>query len=192
MFLNDPYGIHVHQNYVFVCDTKDHRVRVLDLELNHCFDISGIQEPMDITYFKGLYFVTSRKINYGEIVILDINFANKRSTCASITKADKTNFGRRIRGICANDKYLYVTERGHQDKPQQGGRILCLEYEDLHTLKCVSVFTTKDSHLPIDIACDDDNEIYYSVADKENKKYFVAKLVHHPRGTLKDNEVIYP
>ena len=57
--LNDPCGIHVHQNYVFVCDIKDHRVRVLGLELNPYFDIPYIHEPMDITHFKGLYFVTS-------------------------------------------------------------------------------------------------------------------------------------
>ena len=196
-FLNDPYGIYVHQNYVLVCDAKDHRVRVLNLELNHCFDIPDIQGPMDITYFKGLYFVTSRQFRSGAIVILKIDFLNKRYTPAFITNADKTKFCRRIRGISTNDKYLYVAERGHPHMPQYGGRILCLEHEEItyppwYKLKCVSEFQTQDNtHLPMDIVCDSENTIYYSAEDNVNRKYLVAKLVHHQKGIMSGNEVIY-
>ena len=196
VFVNDPYGIHVHQDYVFVCDTKDHRVRVLDLELNHCFDIPDIQEPMDITYFDGLYFVTSRYLHFGAIVILHIDFSSKKYTCAFIKNADNTHFGRTIRGICANDEFLYVTERGHPFIPQYGGRILCLELQKIpcrpwYQLKCVCEFTTQENtHLPIDIACDSDDVIYYSAEDKVKKIHFVGKLVHYPRGEMSRNEII--
>ena len=201
-FLNDSYGIHVDENNVFICSAMDNCVRVLDLELNPLFFIPHIEKPMDITYFKGLYFVISRQQRSGAIVILDIDFHNKKYTSALITNADGNRFGERIRGICANDKYLYVAERGNPSAPQQGGRILCLKYEGMpfplslwqkHELRCVSVFTPEENpHLPIDIACGSDNTIYYSAKNTENNEYFVAKLVEHPKGTINGYEVIYP
>ena len=59
--LNDSYGIHVDKNNVFVCSAMDNGVHVLDLELNPRFFIPHIEKPLDITYFEGLYFVTSRQ-----------------------------------------------------------------------------------------------------------------------------------
>ena len=192
---NEPYGILVHQDYVLVCSSKDYCVCVLDLELNFCFDILELGQPMDITYFNHLFFVTTRKENCGEIVILDIDFGNEMGTPTFITNADNTKFGERIRGICASDKYLYVTERGHRNKKKDGGRILCLKYENMpsHKLKCVSEFKTPNNkHLPVDIACDENDIIYYSVEDEVNYQYSVAKLVHNPRGIMSGNKVIYP
>ena len=202
-FLNDSYGIHVDENNVFVCSAMDNGVHVLDLELNPLFFIPDIEKPMDITLFEGLYFVTSRQQRSGAIVILDIDFCNQKYTSALITNAGGYHFGERIRGICANDEYLYVTERGHPHHPQQGGRILCLKYKKIpfplslwhkYELRCVSVFTPQENpHLPIDIACDSDNNtIYYSAQDTENNEYFVAKLVEHPKGTINGYEIIYP
>ena len=137
-------------------------------------------------------------------MILDIDFCNQKYTSALITTVDGNRFGERIRGIGANDKYLYVTERGVPHDPHQGGRILCLKYEKIpfplslsprhkHKLRCVSVFTPQENpHLPIDIACDSDNTIYYSAQNTGNNEYFVAKLVEHPNGTMNGYEVIYP
>ena len=146
--------------------------------------------------------MTSRQQRSGAIVILDIDFDNQKFTSTLITNANGNHFGERIRGICVNDKYLYVTERGDPQDPQQGGRILCLKYERTpfplsllhkHELRCVSVFTPQENpHLPIDIACGSDNTIYYIAQDNENNEYFVAKLVEHPKGTINGYEIIYP
>ena len=202
-FLNDSYGIHVDKNNVFVCSAMDNNICVLDpKELNHRFFIPDIEKPMDITYFEGLYFVTSRQQRSGAIVILDIDFDKQKYTSTLINNADGNRFGGRIRGICANGEYLYVTERGNPNDPHQGGRILCLKYErnpfplslwHKHKLRCVSVFTPQEHpHLPIDIACDSENTIYYSAQNKEKNEYFVAKLVEHPKGTINGYEIIYP
>ena len=64
-------------------------------------------------------------------MIFNIDFSNKKYTPTFITNANDTQFGRRIRGICANDEYLYVAERGDPHMPQYGGRILCLEHEEI-------------------------------------------------------------
>ena len=58
-----------------------------------------IEKPMDITYFKGLYFVTSWQQSSGAIVILDIDFRNKKYTSVLITNANSNHFGERIRVI---------------------------------------------------------------------------------------------
>ena len=191
--LNDPYGIYVHQKYVLVCDSKNHCVRVLNEELTLWFSIPDIQEPMDITYFKGLYFVTSRYSSTGAIVILDIDLPSKTYTLKLlITEVDSISFCSHIRGICANNEYLYVAERGYP--LEVGGRILCLEYDPSGCkLKYVSEFTTQDNtHLPLDIVCDSDNTVYYSARDEGNTNFFVAKLIHHPKGTMSGYEVFYP
>ena len=174
---NDPYGILAHGEIVLVCDTKNHRVCVLDDELNHLFDIPDIQEPMGIAVYKDKYFVTSRQKDYGSIVILDINVKNRvYEYCTCLVKK---KFGRTIRGICATEKYLYITELE--------GRILCLEYVSKlspmwDTLECVAEHKFKDQRV-VDIAHDDSNHIYFTMKDKENK-CSLEQIFHNERKSM--------
>ena len=180
-FLNDPFGIYVNNNWIFLCDSKNHCVRVLDRELDHKFSIPHITEPMNITFFKQKFFVTSRELKIGLIVILDIDFCNQRySRCDIELATSKT-----IRGICGKDEYLYVTERD--------GRILCLKYETLCNIHCLQLY--KLDHVyeltrnaPVDIVCDNKN-IYYSGKSNDNR-CFVAQLDHNKTtGKLTTREI---
>ena len=192
-YLHNPFGMFINENEskVFVCDTSNDRICVLDKDLNHICYILGITSPKDITYFQGKYFVTSR--GNGQIVVLDIDFAKRSFRRCNIQKMTINNndvnpsfnpsFSHKIRGICAKGNYLYVTERA--------GRILCLEYQPKSCLQCdqLRYVTELDGQGPITIISDNDN-IYYTRKDRD-KNYIVAKLFYNANGEL-ESEDIYP
>ena len=123
-FFTKPFGIHVTGDYVFVCDSRGNRIRILDKKLNLICDIDNTKlfhTPTDITSFHGKYFVTATN----GIVCLDIDFgedifeAHVINNMTTDRNDIKTSF-KELRGICANDHFLYASERY--------GRILCLAY----------------------------------------------------------------
>ena len=132
--LGTAYGILVTPEYVLVCSRTNKLICVLDLCLEFCFNIQ-LQEicedtfdPFAIATVKNKYFVTG----IASIVAFDIDFAEEKpkdgimfTNVEGNAKLFEPQF--KLRGICASDRYLYVTQI-KEDK-SCGKSLLCLEFD---------------------------------------------------------------
>ena len=121
------FGILVTPAYVFVCARLSQKICILDLNLKLLYCLRVGFNPIGITKLHSRYFVASR----GVIGVMEINFEQKKFQVKTYrnmksdggTECFKPNV--EFRGICADENYLYVTERDDST----GGRILCLEFD---------------------------------------------------------------
>lgn len=175
-----PFGILVTDQYVFACDSTEKQICIFDRNLNLSFKIKHnlLRFPTDITAFNGKYFVTSKD----EIVIIDIDFKKRKFKAHIInkmilTKRDIAKSFKSVRGICASQHYIYVTERA--------GRVLCLEYNAQrvqlnYVAHLTDIFPAVIAHHDGTTVCsksisssDNSNEAY-------NFTFRISKIIHNP------------
>ena len=105
---------------------------VLDLNLNHHFNLKLSEGPIGITALdENKYIVTFK----AAIAVIDINFDEKkyRETkvkCMRMKNGNNETFkaGPILRGICVSNQYILVTEVWGFDVAD--GRLLCLQYNE--------------------------------------------------------------
>ena len=102
---NDPSGVAIHSNQVYVCDTVNHRIQVLDLDLNFIGSIgshgSGIGEfdcPFDVA------FDTS-----GSMYIVEFN--NNRVQVVDSSGQFVRVFGQKGEGRLSNPTALHIADK---------------------------------------------------------------------------------
>ena len=177
--LDAPYGIYVERLHIFVC-AKD-KICILDNNLKICYTFKLQLCPIDITKFKGSYFVTSKSA----IMVIDIDLSKLKFTKKvfdSIIMPGRStetfNKDCDLRGICATDKYLYVTEKG------PSGRLLCLDYDE-GKLRFIAADESCAKHCsqscskncsPVVVA-EYKGKIYYSQGTHE-RKYHIVRVTH--------------
>ena len=128
----EPYGMLVTSEYVLVCARAKKKICILDKELNFHRFIKCNDAPIGIAKIEDKYFFTTE----AAICIIDQHDIDKvkervkveNFECMMTENGGTEPFKSQIelRGICANEKYLYVTERD----TSVGGRVLCLEYHE--------------------------------------------------------------
>ena len=158
---SEPNGILVDTDYIYVCSNKNDHICVLDHSLTVCYTIRLSFSPIDITKFDGKFFVST---NAAIVMLDDVNFSAKTLRELKFDKMTRNGselvlFRRcELRGICASDKYLYVTEK------HRCGRLLCLEFHNNH-LKYISEIP---NCAPNAVAYSD-GSVYYSQGVYEEK-----------------------
>ena len=122
------YGILVTPEYVFVCARLNQKICILNLDLKLMYCLKVDFNPIGIANLHNKYFVLAR----GAIGVMEINFEQEKfeikkyeNNVKSDGKAEYFKLRVEFRGICADDKYLYVTERDYLT----GGRVLCLDFD---------------------------------------------------------------
>ena len=162
-YFGEAFGMLVTSEYVFVCAHVKQKICILDLDLtlHHLLEVEF--NPIGITKLHNKYFVATR----GAIQVMDINFDEKNFKVKKYEKMKSDgkmdNFIPKVelRGICADDNYLYVTERDESS----GGRILCLDFDEkdfilkyFHKNCCADC--TENKCCPIAIAHHNDMILY--------------------------------
>ena len=166
--IQESYGIVVTDEYIIVCGHEENNISIFHPNLDlycHIKPKSILISPTDITMLDGIYFVTA----YAAIVAITIDFDKQTFDALKIGgmidnhKFQQFNVKIQLRGICAGDKYLYVTETD--------GRLLCLKY-DKEKKKLHYISSNRCS--PINVA-HHNGTVYFS--RKTNRgDYYIAKV----------------
>ena len=184
------YELLVTEYYVLVCSAK--KICILNLNLDHKFNLNLDFVPYGITFLHGKYFITGDKI----IAAIDMDLENSNNFKIMKWKRMKRNNGNenfqqksRFRGICASDKYLLVTEVNKTDSNYR--RLLCLQFID-NQLRCVAVKRGFSEHCsdvlcsPVVVAHYKGENYYYSQGYFDGEFHIVR--VTKENNTLKTNE----
>lgn len=126
----EAFGLLVTSDWVFVCSPNKKKVCVLDLCLNHHYNLNMSDfNPYGIIKYNETYFAISKTA----IAIIDIDFENmilQVNKFGNMKRNDGStepfNTLAKLRGICATEEHLYVTERD----ASTGGRLLCLKFDE--------------------------------------------------------------
>ena len=162
-----PYGILITDEYIFLCGNKTSKIFIFHLNLDLYCETSAneiLQDPMDITLFDGIYFVTT----HAAIVAITFHFTTSSFTAKQIRgvivngKMENFRVDRRLRGICRDNEHLYVAE--------VGGRLLCLRYDK----------TNKQLHYVDSIDCSPVAVAHHSgtiyFCRKQKESFYIAKV----------------
>ena len=140
-YFGEAFGMLVTPDWVFVCSPNRKKVCILDLCLNHHFNLSSLKYgPNGIAKQNDRYFVVSDHA----VTVIDINFETK-SFKENIFEDMIMNDGStesfyQLRGICATKEHLFVTEKNMST----GGRLMCLKFDE-GQMKCVdAVYCAKN------------------------------------------------
>ena len=169
--IQEPYGILVTDEYIIVCGHEENKISIFhdNLDLYCHINLKNIlMSPTDITMLDGIYFVTA----FAAIVAITIDFDKQTFDALKIggmiknRKFKKLTGKKQLRGICAGDKYLYVTETT--------GRLLCLKYDKekkmLHYISSIRCS-------PINVA-HHNGTVYFSRKTSQGD-YYIAKVTEH-------------
>lgn len=110
----EPFGIFVDEEYIYVCSSRENHICVLDSSLKVCYLLKLSFSPTDITKFDGKYFVTTKST---VVMIDDVNFTTRtfrETKFQTMTRrlGKPVSFKNcELRGICASEEHLYVTEK---------------------------------------------------------------------------------
>ena len=166
--IQEPYGILVTDKYIVVCGHEENKISIFHDNLDLCCHINPkniLISPTDITVLDGIYFVTA----YAAIVAITIDFDKQTFDALKIgcmienRKFQQFSVEIQLRGICAGDKYLYVTETT--------GRLLCLKY-DKEKKKLHYISSMQCS--PINVA-HHNGTVYFSRKTSQGD-YYIAKV----------------
>ena len=125
------YGMLVTSDNILVTSYTKDLICVLDLNLNHQYNLRLSQSPYGIATLDNKYFVT-----YGAAIgVIDINFEEKTCREKKVEYIMMKKDGKRekfkaeavFREICVSDHYVFVTE---VPRDHVGGRLLCLQYNE--------------------------------------------------------------
>jgi hypothetical protein len=175
--IREPFGIHVTNSFVFICDNRKNKMSILNDKLDLCYDINRkdlLIDPTDVTELDGTYFVTT----YTAIVAIDVEFeeqsyrARKIETLVIDGKEEAFSVDKELRGICADHQYLYVVE--------SNSRLLRLEYDSIRgQLKYAG--SLRDIS-PVVVACHD-GEVYFSRIAQDSRCY-ISQVTTNGNGEL--------
>jgi hypothetical protein len=173
--LNDSFGILVETSYIFVCAKRKKEICIFNHGLDLLYKINGIGfSPIDIAKIGKDYFVSTNSA----ILLIDLdidkksveNFhAFKCFSNGSNTEVFEPNL--ELRGICAIDRYLYVSEQ------HKNGRLMCLEFtgKELRYIDAIQKCAPNAvSH--------HNGKIYYSEG-VFNGKFYIVEVTH--KGDMK-------
>ena len=178
-FLPLNYGILVTDKYIFICARTGNRICIFNPNNNIWWKIKHnimLPNQTDITMLNGTYFVTTDSA----IVVITINFDNGTYIAHKIkgmyynsNNFEHFNQDKQLRGICSDDKYLYVAEKN--------GRLLILKYDEVKKqLHCI------DSIMCSPIVVAHHNGTIYFSRKGNNEKFFIAKVIANNGTDYKD------
>lgn len=189
---SEAKGMIVTSKFVLVAVDKFDQICVFDLQLNfkYILKLRSIRNPTAISTFQNRYLVTGK----GSIGIIDIDFQNKKVkdeiVFNSIHCNDKiVDFDPDImlRGICAIDNYIYVTQRNISGKENvRGLPIMCLQFESQRlnyvcedskiTRHCTEKCTEKCGSIVIFRH----NETIFYTQGSYGELFHIVKATHNP------------
>ena len=168
--LNDSFGILVETSYIFVCANRIKEICIFTHGLDLLYKINGINfSPIDITKIGKKYFVSTS----GAILLIDLDIDKesvdfqpfKCFSNGSNTEGFKPNL--ELRGICARDQYLYVSEK------HKNGRLMCLEFTG-RELRYIDAIP----NCAPNAVCHHNRKIYYSEG-VFNGKFDIVEVTHN-------------
>ena len=175
--ISEPFGIHVTNGSVFICDHRKNKMSILNDKLDLCYDINHrglLIDPTDVTELDGTYFVTT----YTAIVAIDVEFEKQsyraRKTEAFTIDGEEEAFSvdKELRGICADHQFLYVVE--------SNSRLLRLKYDSLSGQ--LTYAGSLGDISPVVVSCHD-GEVYFSRIAQDSRCY-ISKVTTNSNGEL--------
>ena len=162
------YALLVTKDHVLVCSAK--KICILNLNLDHKFNLNLDFVPYGITILNGKYFITGDTT----IGVIDIDFEKNNFKIMKWTRMEVKDGNEdfqensRFRGICASNEYLLVTEVNKTDSNYR--RLLCLQLIE-NRLRCVDVKRGFSEHC-IDV-CDKEicSPVVVTHCNEENDYY---------------------
>lgn len=191
----EAYGMLVTSDNVLVCSDKNDQITVLDLNLKFCYNVMLQRGPIVITKFHNKYIVTAK----AAIGVIEIDFQNKLLLSESYFDHMRVGeievpFEPRhvLRGICASDRYIYVTriERGSSI----GLSMLCLQLEEENlkficeendSRNCCRECTGRCSPVVVFFH---NNTIFYSQGSF-GEMFHIIKAEHNPENPIKSTKM---
>jgi hypothetical protein len=175
--IREPFGIHVTNGYVFICDNRKNKMSILNDKLDLCYDINHrglLIDPTDVTELDGTYFVTT----YTAIVAIDVEFEEQSYRARKIEaftidgEEEAFSVDKELRGICADHQFLYVVE--------SNSRLLRLEYDSLSGQ--LTYAGSLGDISPVVVSCHN-GEVYFSRIAQDSRCY-ISKVTTNGNGEL--------
>jgi hypothetical protein len=172
-YLDTPFGILVTSDHILVCSNRKTHICILNHDLDLLYKLILGFKTTDITVFDGKYFVTTTS---SIISISDINFEDKKFT----GHTELTIEGElELRGICASDQYLYVTQ-----KSESHGFLLCLQFDAGH----LKVIAKDEVSAPPGAVFYDGNTLFYSQG-QWNEQFSIYTVTDDPENPLQKKKL---
>ena len=189
------YELLVTEDHVLVCSAK--KICILNLNLDHKFNLNLDFVPYGITILHGKYFITGDMT----IGVIDIDFEKNNFKIMKWTRME-VNDGNEdfqqnshFRGICASNEHLLVTEINKTDSNYR--RLLCLQFVD-NRLRYVDVKRDFSEHCsdvckkekcsPV-VVTHYNGENYYSQGSFDEEFHIVRATIKN--NTLKTEKLFY-
>ena len=206
--LRQVFGMVVVSENVLVASGMFKNICVLDSNLKFCYNLKKLDIiPIGIAKFqKNKYIVTAKDA----IEIFEIDFQKRelknkivfKNMCVG-NKSVSFNSNCVLRGVCTNDKYIYVTEMDSDENDGRdgfyGGRLLCFQFaggklkhiceEKKFSDNCCENIPQHEMQCGPVAVFYHDGKIYYSQGCF-GKMFHVVKTTHTAEG-FKDTKLLF-
>ena len=206
-YLRQAYGMLVVSENVLVASGFQN-ICVLDLNLKFCYSLRDLKiVPIGFAKFKNNKFIVTAK---SSIEIFEIDFQERKLKNQKILtnmsvgyKSVPFNSNYVLRGVCSNDKYIYVTEMDSDENDGRdgfyGGRLLCFQFADgklrlvcedkQFSDNCCENFSENEKPCGPVAVFYHDGKIYYSQGCF-GKMFHIVKTTHTAEG-FKDTKLLF-
>ena len=192
MYFSEAKGMIVTSEFVIIPAYYRDQICVFDLQLNFQYNLKlrSIRGPIAIATFQNRYVVTTK----GSIGIFDIDFENRKVAEEIVFNCMHQDDQRidfdpdiRLRGICAIDENIYVTQIDVSGKESASGLpIMCLQFDgERINYVCEDTIISKHCNDECTAQCTStvifchNKTLFYSQGSYD-KLYHIVKATHNP------------